>query len=145
MVTSLTHDLNDVATVKHIGKFDRILLDAPCSGLGVLRRNPDAKWSTTKKDLTRHSKRQAIFLDHLTSHVKPAGILVYCVCSTEPEENEFVIKGFLNKHRDFVIENNPDGLPLKARSLLNGNGYFRTFPHPHNMDGFFAVRLKRAK
>jgi len=145
MVTPITHDLNDLAGYKHIGKFDRILLDAPCSGLGVLRRNPDAKWRISEQDLMRNSNRQSIFLDQLAAHVKPSGILVYCVCSTEPEENEFVIKGFLNKHRDFAIEKNPGGLPLKARSLLTGNGYFRTFPHLHDMDGFFAVRMKRAK
>lgn len=145
MVTPLVRDLNDLAGSKHIGKFDRVLLDAPCSGLGVLRRNPDAKWRISEQDLMRNSNRQSIFLDQLAAHVKPSGILVYCVCSTEPEENEFVIKGFLNKHQDFAIEKNPGGLPLKARSLLTGNGYFRTFPHLHDMDGFFAVRMKRAK
>ncbi len=145
VVTTRTHDLNDPAGVKSIEKFDRILLDAPCSGLGVLRRNPDAKWSTFEKDLIRNSKRQATFLDHLAPHVKPAGILVYCVCSTEPEENESVIKAFLNKHKNFAIEKNPDGLPYEARSLLTGDGYLKTFPHLHNMDGFFAVCMKRAK
>jgi len=145
MVTSRTHDLNDPAGGKSIKKFDRILLDAPCSGLGVLRRNPDAKWSTLEKDLIRHAKRQTIFLDNLAHQVKPEGLLVYCVCSTEPEENESVIKGFLNKHKDFAIEINPEGLPHEARSLLTGNGYLKTFPHLHNMDGFFAVCMKRAK
>ena len=145
MVTSRTHDLNDPAGGKSIKKFDRILLDAPCSGLGVLRRNPDAKWSTLEKDLIRHAKRQTIFLDNLAYQVKPEGLLVYCVCSTEPEENESVIKGFLNKHKDFAIEKNPEGLPHEARSLLTGEGYLKTFPHLHNMDGFFAVCMKRAK
>jgi 16S rRNA (cytosine967-C5)-methyltransferase len=145
MVTSRTHDLNDPAGGKSIKKFDRILLDAPCSGLGVLRRNPDAKWSTLEQDLVRHAKRQAIFLDNLAHQVKPEGLLVYCVCSMEPEENESVIKGFLNKHKDFAIEKNPEGLPHEARSLLTGNGYLKTFPHLHNMDGFFAVCMKRAK
>ena len=125
--------------------FDRILLDAPCSGLGVLRRNPDAKWSTSEQDLVHHSKRQARFLDNLAHQVKPRGLLVYCVCSMEPEENELVIKDFLNKHKDFAIENNPDCLPYKARSLLTDNGYLKTFPHLHNMDGFFAVCMKRIK
>ena len=145
MVTPLTYDLNDPAGGKSIKKFDRILLDAPCSGLGVLRRNPDAKWSTLEQDLIRHAKRQTIFLDNLAHQVKPEGFLVYCVCSTEPEENESVIKGFLKKHKDFAIEKNPDGLPYEARSLLTGNGYLKTFPHLHNMDGFFAVCMKRAK
>jgi len=145
MVTPLTHDLNDPAAAKSINKFDRILLDAPCSGLGVLRRNPDAKWRISEQDLIRHAKRQAIFLDNLAHQVKPEGHLVYCVCSTEPEENESVIKGFLKKHKDFVIEKNLEGLPYKARSLLTGDGYLKTFPHLHNMDGFFAVCMKRAK
>jgi 16S rRNA (cytosine967-C5)-methyltransferase len=145
VVTTRTHDLNDPADVKSIEKFDRILLDAPCSGLGVLRRNPDAKWSTFEKDLIRHAKRQTTFLDNLAHQVKPEGLLVYCVCSTEPEENESVIKAFLNKHKNFAIEKNPDGLPYEARSLLTGDGYLKTFPHLHNMDGFFAVCMKRAK
>ena len=145
MVTPRTYDLNDSAGDKSNKKFDRILLDAPCSGIGVLRRNPDAKWRTLEKDLIRHAKRQTIFLDNLANQVKSEGHLVYCVCSTEPEENESVIKGFLNKHRDFAIEKNPAGLPYKARSLLTGNGYLKTFPHLHDMDGFFAVCMKRAK
>ena len=144
-VTPHTYDLNDPAGDTSIGKFDRILLDAPCSGLGVLRRNPDTKWRTLEQDLIRHAKRQATFLDNLAHHVKPEGILVYCVCSMEPEENESVINGFLNKHQDFAIEKHPDGLPHKARFLLTGNGYLKTFPHLHNMDGFFAVCMKRAK
>jgi 16S rRNA (cytosine967-C5)-methyltransferase len=145
MVTPHMYDLNDPAGDKSIGKFDRILLDAPCSGLGVLRRNPDTKWRTLGQDLIRHAKRQATFLDNLAHQVKPEGLLVYCVCSMEPEENESVINGFLNKHQDFAIEKHPDGLPHKARSLLTGNGYLKTFPHLHNMDGFFAVCMKRAK
>jgi len=81
MVTPHTYDLNDPAAGKAFEKFDRILLDAPCSGLGVLRRNPDAKWSTSEQDLIHHSKRQARFLDNLAHQVKPLGLLVYCVCS----------------------------------------------------------------
>ncbi|MBW2490192.1 MAG: 16S rRNA (cytosine(967)-C(5))-methyltransferase RsmB [Deltaproteobacteria bacterium] len=145
MVTPSTHDLNEPVGDKSINKYDRILLDAPCSGLGVLRRNPDAKWNILEQDLIRHAKRQATFLDNLAHQVKPQGLLVYCVCSTEPEENESVIKGFLNKHKDFAIKKNPGGLPYKARSLLTDNGYLKTFPHLHNMDGFFAVCMKRKR
>jgi 16S rRNA (cytosine967-C5)-methyltransferase len=143
LVTTHIHDLRSPPDGKCMGKFDRILLDAPCSGLGVLRRNPDAKWRTKERDLTRQSRRQAIFLDNLAYLVKPNGILVFCVCSMEPEENESVINGFLNKHRNFAIENNRGRLPDKARALLTGNGYLKTFPHLHNMDGFFAVCMKR--
>ena len=142
-VATRIHDLSHPLDNSSKGKFDRILLDAPCSGIGVLRRNPDAKWRTNESDLIRQSNRQTIFLGNLAHLVKPNGILVYCVCSTEPEENEAVVKGFLNRHRNFAIQNNPVTLPVKARSLLTGNGYFKTVPHIHNMDGFFAVRLKR--
>ncbi len=139
IVTTCKHDLNNPLSGKPFTAFDRILLDAPCSGLGVLRRNPDTKWSTSKKNLTRYQKRQAIFLDNLAHLVKPSGVLVYAVCSTEPEENEEVVKNFLNNHSEFVIETNPAGLPARVSSLVNQNGYLRTFPHLNNMDGFFSV------
>ncbi|MEJ2655795.1 MAG: 16S rRNA (cytosine(967)-C(5))-methyltransferase RsmB [Desulfobacterales bacterium] len=145
VVTTRIHDLNNPPDEKSIGKFDRILLDAPCSGLGILRKNPDAKWRINEQDLKRQSKRQTVFLDNLAHLVKPNGVLVYCVCSMEPEENESIVKGFLNRHQNFAIERNPNRLPDKARFLLSDNGYLKTFPHFHNMDGFFAVCMKRMK
>ena len=143
IVTTRTHDLNEPFNREDHKKFDRILLDAPCSGMGVLRRNPDAKWRMSELDLFDHQKRQSEFLDNLADLVKPGGVLVYAVCSTEPEENELVIKGFLNKHSEFAIEKSPDGLPFKARSLITEDGYFKTSPHLHNMDGFFSIPMKR--
>jgi len=145
IVTTRPHDLNEPFDRKDYKKFDRILLDAPCSGLGVLRRNPDAKWRISELDLSDHQKRQSKFLDNLADLVKPGGVLVYAVCSTEPEENESVIKGFLNKHSDFAIEKSLDGMPVKARSLITEDGYFKTSPHLHNMDGFFSIPMKRIK
>ncbi|PQP34012.1 16S rRNA (cytosine(967)-C(5))-methyltransferase RsmB, partial [Desulfobacteraceae bacterium SEEP-SAG9] len=130
---------------KPLGMFDRILLDAPCSGLGVLRRNPDTKWSMSKNKLRYQSERQIKFLDILAPLVKPSGILVYAVCSTEPEENDAVVNVFLNKHPLFVIINNPMEISNKVRSLVNAKGYLRTLPHVHNMDGFFSVCFKRIK
>jgi len=143
MVTTYTHDLNKPLHTEGFEQFDRILLDAPCSGLGVLRRNPDAKWNASKQNLADYHIRQAIMLNNLAHLVKPSGFLVYVVCSTEPEENESVVKGFLNKHTEFVIENRPMGLPFKARSLLTNSGYLKTLPHLHNMDGFFSACFKR--
>jgi len=90
-------------------------------------------------------KRQALFLDNLAHLVKPSGILVYAVCSTEPEENESVIKGFLNKHANFAIEKKSSGLSCDACSLITRDGYLKTFPHLNNMDGFFSVCMKRKK
>ena len=149
IVTTFSHNLNNPlnkfpANLPFI-MFDRILLDAPCSGLGVLRRNPDIKWTISKRKLALYNKSQIIFLDNLAHLVKPAGVLVYAVCSMEPEENEEVVKGFLNKNPEFVIVNNVMGLPLKAHSLVNKNGHLRTFPHLNNMDGFFSISFKRIK
>lgn len=145
IVSTCIYDLNNPSNLKRFGKFDRILLDAPCSGLGVLRRNPDAKWITSKQNLAYYHKRQALFLDNLADLVKPSGVLVYAVCSTEPEENESVVNGFLNKHPEFAMENSTKGLPNKACSLVNNDGYLMTFPHLNDMDGFFAACLKRIK
>jgi 16S rRNA (cytosine967-C5)-methyltransferase len=145
IVTTCIHDLSSPLNREHFGKFDRILLDAPCSGLGVLRRNPDIKWRASQQNLTYCQKRQALFLDNLAHFVKPSGILVYAVCSMEPEENESVIKGFLNKHAKFAIEKKSTGLSFDACSLVTIDGYLKTFPHLNNMDGFFSVCMKRKK
>lgn len=123
--------------------FDRILLDAPCSGLGVLRKNPDAKWMPLKKNLKYYKKIQEKMLDNLASLVKPSGILVYSVCSMEPEENEEVAENFLGNHPEFIIENRFQKLPHNAKIFVNKSGYFKTFPHINDMDGFFTVRFKR--
>ncbi len=145
IVTTCIHDLSNPLNREDFGKFDRILLDAPCSGLGVLRRNPDTKWRASQQNPAYCQKRQSLFLDNLAHLVKPSGVLVYAVCSMEPEENESVIKGFLNKHAKFDIEKRPTGLPFDACSLVNRNGYLKTFPHLNNMDGFFSVCMKRKK
>ena len=125
--------------------FDRILLDAPCSGLGVLRRNPDAKWSAAKKNLAPFQKRQIDIMTHLAPLLKVNGTLLYTVCSMEPEENEEAVEAFLQNHPGFIVEKEREALVDAVRPFVDGDGYFRTFPHAHNMDGFFAVRLKRIK
>jgi 16S rRNA (cytosine967-C5)-methyltransferase len=104
IVETRPHDISTRLDKKISRGFDRILLDAPCSGLGVLRRNPDTKWSVSKKNLLRYQKRQITFLDNLAPLVAASGILVYAVCSTEPEENEAVINDFLSRHPEFEIE-----------------------------------------
>jgi len=145
IVTTCIHDLSGPLNREHFGKFDRILLDAPCSNLGVLRRNPDIKWRVSQQNLAYCQKRQALFLDNLAHFVKPSGILVYAVCSTEPVDIESVINGFLNKHAKFAIEKKSTGLSFDACSLLTRDGYLKTYPHLNNMDGFFSVCMKRIK
>jgi len=144
MVRTLCHDLKYQMSETHSKSFDRVLLDAPCSGLGVLRRNPDTKWSSSEKDLKKSGQRQLTLLENLSSLVKPSGVMTYAVCSIEPEENEAVILSFLKKHEEFVIDRITKGLSQKASALIDPEGYLRTFPHRDDMDGFFAVRLKRS-
>jgi 16S rRNA (cytosine967-C5)-methyltransferase len=144
-VISLEHDLNRHPNCTPKIRYHRVLLDAPCSGLGVLRRNPDAKWSVTETDLRRHSERQLRFLRHVAEFVSPAGIVVYAVCSTEPEETESVVEKFLKHHPEFVIDKNHGGFPESARTLVNTGGFLFTFPHRNQMDGFFSVRFRRLR
>jgi 16S rRNA (cytosine967-C5)-methyltransferase len=123
--------------------FDRILLDAPCSGLGVMRRNPDIKWHRSEKELVKHNARQLRLLENLATAVRPAGFLVYVVCSPEPEENEVVIRHFLKKHSNFDINNQYGQLPNEICKTAITKGFFKTFPCFTQMDGFFSVRLQR--
>jgi 16S rRNA (cytosine967-C5)-methyltransferase len=145
IVSTRRHDLNVPPEKTARGTFDRILLDAPCSGLGVLRRNPDAKWNLSEKQLQRHGNRQLVFLNNLAHLVKPSGILVYAVCSNEQEENEDVVKEFLSVHPEFAQDLRTGALSQKTGALITRQGHLKTFPFPHNMDGFFSVRFKRIK
>jgi 16S rRNA (cytosine967-C5)-methyltransferase len=143
IVKTLAANMENPQDSDKLGFFDRILVDAPCSGLGVIRRNPDGKWSLTKKNLNRFKKRQARFLCHVSSLLKPEGTLMYAVCSMEPEENEAVIDSFLHKHPDFTIDDSTDSLDESIAALINPKGHIVSLPHIHCMDGFFMVRLKR--
>ena len=125
--------------------FDRILLDAPCSGLGVMRRHPDIKWHRSEKELAKNNDRQLRLLENLAHAVKPDGFLVYAVCSLEPEENEAVIQEFLKKQSDFGIDNDLGKLPAAIRSGINSVTGFTTLAFIEHMDGFFLARLKRKK
>ncbi|MFH0725723.1 MAG: 16S rRNA (cytosine(967)-C(5))-methyltransferase RsmB [Pseudomonadota bacterium] len=142
IVRTVQADLAGVPTFTSPALFDRILLDAPCSGLGVIRRNPDTKWYFSEKELARCGQRQREFLGHLASKVKPGGLLMYVVCSTEPEENESVVEGFLSDHSDFKTEPYPCGPEMNAAFFTSG-GFFRTLPHRDQMDGFFGARFRR--
>lgn len=142
-VTPQVHDLEDPPDPDAAGMFDRILLDAPCSGLGVLRRNPDGKWSVRKKDMNAYKARQIRFLRHLAPLVRPGGRLVYAVCTFEPEETDQVVEAFLKAVPDFLVEQIPTDLPTSISELQTTGGFLRTFPHRHDMDGFFGVCFRR--
>lgn len=145
IVSTVHHDLSQGPPDRIFSNYDRILLDAPCSGLGVLRRNPDIKWKTSKKDWKRFSHRQLNLLEQLAPLVKVSGVLVYAVCSVEPEENEDVLKAFLNKHTGLVFDTDTGKLPPSIASTIESAGILKTYPHFSEMDGFFMARLKRIK
>ncbi len=126
------------------GCFDRILLDAPCSGLGVIRRNPEAKWRLFSGDITRLAAVQKTLLKNAASRLKPGGVLLYSTCSTSEAENEQVVEDFLSHHPDFVLENLNEIFPQWSR-LIAFYGMFRVWPHRHGMDGFFAARIRRVQ
>jgi 16S rRNA (cytosine967-C5)-methyltransferase len=119
--------------------FDAVLLDAPCSGLGTLARNPDIRWRLGPEDLPRHAARQKALLASIAALVRPGGRLVYATCSVEPEETDEVVGPFLEARGDFARE----APPPWARSFLEG-GVVRTGPPRHPGDAFFAARLRRA-
>lgn len=122
--------------------FDRILADAPCSGLGVLRRNPEGKWWKRPGDITGLAATQRVILRNAAPLLKPGGVLVYGVCSPDREENEAVIDDFLSENPDFVLENVRESLPALT-DLATERGCFRSWPHRHGMDGFFAARFRK--
>ncbi len=121
------------------GAFDRVLLDAPCSGLGTLRRNPEIRWRITPKDLTVCMQVQKRLLASAAGCVRPGGRLVYSVCAVTPEENEIVIGDFLRNRPDFT-RIPPENLPP---ALIDAQGLFRSAPHLQGMDGFFGALLIR--
>ena len=121
------------------GACDGVLVDAPCSNLGVLRRNPDAKWRRGATDLALNAERQARILEAAAALVKPGGRLVYATCSLEPEENDDVARGFLAAHPEF----RPDP-PGEFTLPLDPDGTLRCLPHHHGTDGFTAVRFRRS-
>ena len=132
------------------GIFDKVLLDAPCTSMGVIRRNPDVKYRHEEKDLARFRAMQISFMSSAARLLKPGGSMVYSVCSTEPEEGEAVIKSFLQSHPDFsIIQGAYSFLDQFAYSNEAGHLFYRTWPHrdgpDYAMDGFFAARLERGK
>lgn len=125
--------------------FDRVIVDAPCSGLGVLRRDPEIRWRRRPGDLPRFAAGQLSMASHAADAVRPGGVLVYATCSSEPEENEDVVAAFLDARPDFQPAH-PDGDGRVApglRGVLDDRGRLVTTPFRHGLDAFFAVVLRR--
>jgi len=125
------------------GSFDGCLVDAPCTGLGTLRRHPEGKWRVTEADILRLQEMQGQILRQAAPLVRQGGILVYSTCTLTQEENEGVISAFLTEHKEFALEHAARLLPKGCEDLVDTQGCLRTLPHRHGTDGFFAARLKR--
>lgn len=116
--------------------------------MGVCRRNPDVRYRYREGDLKAFQERQLKLLEHVSNLVLPGGIILYTVCSLEPEEGPQVVERFLNKNRNYFIIDLTRGfhIPLEAglERFFTGEGFFITLPHRDDMDGFFAARLSRS-
>lgn len=123
------------------GKADRVLVDAPCSGLGTLRRNPDLKWRQDEKSVAELTVKQASILDAASTLVRPGGRLVYATCSLLAAENDAIVAAFLEKHPDFSLL--PASAVLGKQGIVFEGDMLRLLPHKHNTDGFFAAALER--
>jgi 16S rRNA (cytosine967-C5)-methyltransferase len=131
------------AKVKRLaGKIDRVLVDAPCSGMGTLRRNPDVKWRQQPEGIAELTEKQASILDGAARLVKFGGRLVYATCSLLDEENEGIVQGFLASHPDFELVPMHEVL-AEQRIPLEMGDYLKMLPHKHGTDGFFAAVLER--
>lgn len=143
---TLGHDEIDIieADIKRLTfglPFQRILLDAPCSSFGVIRRNPDVRYRYSSKDLQEFGRMQLELLQAVSRFLDPGGTLLYSVCSLEPEETVEVVEAFLQKNSDFyIIKDVPEGIDNR---FFDERGFFMSLPHRDDMDGHFGVRLSR--
>ena len=136
---------NDPKVKRLRGKIDRVLVDAPCTGLGTLRRNPDLKVRQTEAALPELNARQRAILDAAAALLKPGGRLVYGTCSLLVEENEDMVSEFLQRHPDFALVPAKEVLERQGVKLPQSGEFLRLYPHVHDTDGFFAAVLERKK
>lgn len=136
---------NDARIKRLAGKIDRVLVDAPCTGLGTLRRNPDLKWRQSEQSLQELNVKQAAILKSASRLVKQGGRLVYATCSFLPEENEQIVENFLLAHADFKLVPATQIVKRLKWPLEDIGEYFKLMPQEHGTDGFFAAVMERSK
>ncbi len=142
IIKTVTSDVRSLDK-EELGTFDRVLLDAPCTGWGTIRRNPDIKWKTHPRDPWRMSKLQKDLLNHAAQFVKPGGTLTYATCSIFNEENSEVAEQFETTWKWKLIDASKL-LPNTAKILVS-NGYYQTWPHRDGIDGFFGATWQKPK
>jgi 16S rRNA (cytosine967-C5)-methyltransferase len=126
--------------------FSCVVVDAPCSGLGTLRRDPDIKWRRREADLATLAAAQRRMLANAAQAVAPGGRLVYATCSSEPEENEEIVDAFLRETTGFVPLSAADAHPAMPPAVVDSRGHLRTTPDAHGLEAFYgAVFVKRGE
>lgn len=139
IVTVLKRDAAQPLSLPGLTEFDAILVDAPCTGWGTIRRNPDIKWRRDYAAIGRMASLQRRILDNLAGYLRKKGRMIYSTCTVHEEENENVIDGFLLDNGAFCLDRSE--FPSLPKALFDEKRFFRTVPHRHGMDGFFAARL----
>lgn len=127
------------ATTSEIPKADKILIDAPCTGTGVMARRADLRWRRKPEHLAAMTKTQMSLLEHAAKYLRPGGALIYATCSLEPEENWQLVHNFQQRHPRFCVVPMPESVP---RTWMDSDGALNTFPPGNQVDGIFAVRLQ---
>ncbi|MBI1292959.1 16S rRNA (cytosine(967)-C(5))-methyltransferase RsmB [bacterium] len=132
-----------VAADGYTESFDLALVDAPCSGLGTLRRHPEIRWRRSTRDLRALSRQQSDLLEQAAALVKVGGTLVYTVCTFTVSETQDVVTRFLDEHREFRLTGAPDDLPFDEKAFRVAEGRWRSAPHLHGCDAFFIARFRK--
>jgi 16S rRNA (cytosine967-C5)-methyltransferase len=123
--------------------FDSVIVDAPCSGLGTLRRDPDIRWRRQEGDLPALAAAERVMLRHAAAAVAPGGRLIYATCSSEPEENDAVVTAFLAERPGFARLDARDAAPQLPSAVVYEQGFLRTEPHLHGLEAFFGAVFQR--
>lgn len=124
-----------------LGMADSVLVDAPCSGLGLVRRKPDLRWSKKEEDLNKLPQLQLSILKSASLYVKKAGVLIYSTCTLNDNENKHVVEKFLKTSDDFMLDRIDEFLPKNICASNKGDGFLELYPHIHGTDGFFIARM----
>ena len=132
---------NDIKIKRLSGKIDRVLVDAPCSGVGTLRRNPDLKWRQSPQSIEQLKRKQMAILSSASNLLKPGGRLVYATCSFFPEENQEIVEQFLDSHPSFTLLNCA-ALLRQQKIPIDTGTFLELSPRLHGTDGFFAAALE---
>jgi len=130
---------------RYLRKADRVLIDAPCTGFGIIRKKPDIKWARNLEDMDEITGLQSKIIRSSSAYVKPGGVLVYSTCTINPRENEGIVEDFIRSNSDFELEDISMMLPEKLQRAEASKGWMQLYPNKDGTDGFFIARMKRMK